>query len=32
LTEDEAINLIVTGFLGEALAYREYPIPAESHM
>jgi len=32
LTEDEAINLIVTGFLGEALTYKEYSIPAESHM
>lgn len=32
LTEDEAINLIVTGFLGETLAYKEYKISTESHM
>lgn len=32
LTEDEAVNLIITGFLGEASTRREYPLPTESHM
>ena len=32
LTEDEAINLLITGFLGEATAYRQFLPLKESHM
>ncbi|MCD6446252.1 SufD family Fe-S cluster assembly protein, partial [Candidatus Bathyarchaeota archaeon] len=33
LTEDEAISLIITGFLGEALpSYKGYAVPTEGHM